>query len=233
MADQDHNKMSAKSKARLIFRFVISITIMGLILFYLPGNVQYWQGWVYFGSFIFLAIFTMLILPSGLTAERMSPGGNVKKWDYVFIAIYTPLNFLIPLFCAYDANQLHWSSMTPPYLNGIAAIFVLTGTGLTVCSTWTNRYFSSMVRIQKDRGQTVIQDGPYKIVRHPGYLGGVILYAFLPLLLNSLLGLIGSLLLVIAFFVRTYLEDQTLQNELEGYIEYTRKVSKRLIPFIW
>jgi protein-S-isoprenylcysteine O-methyltransferase Ste14 len=112
-------------------------------------------------------------------------------------------------------------------------VFVITGTSLTVWSTWTNQYFSGVVRIQKDRGQKVIQDGPYKMVRHPGYLGGVILYAFLPLLLNSLLGLVGSLILIIAFFIRTYLEDITLQKELEGYVEYTKKVGKRLIPFIW
>jgi protein-S-isoprenylcysteine O-methyltransferase Ste14 len=222
-----------KSKIRLIFRFVFSISLMGFLLFYIPGNYRYWQGWVYFASFIYLAIFTMLILPAGLSTERMSPGSNVKKWDYVFIALYTPLNFLIPFFCAYDANKLNWSNITPPVVNIIAALFVITGTCLTVWSTWTNQYFSGVVRIQKDRGQKVIQDGPYKMVRHPGYFGGVILYAFLPLLLNSVLGLVGSLILIIAFFIRTYLEDLTLQNELEGYIEYTKKVKKRLIPFVW
>jgi protein-S-isoprenylcysteine O-methyltransferase Ste14 len=175
----------------------------------------------------------MLILPAGLSTERMSPGSNVKKWDYVFIALYTPLNFLIPFICAYDANKLNWSNVISPLANIIAAFFVVTATALTVWSTWSNQYFSSMVRIQKDRGHKVIQDGPYKIVRHPGYFGGVVLYAFLPLLLNSVLGYAGSLLLIIAFFSRTYLEDITLQNELEGYMEYTKKVRTRLIPFVW
>jgi len=222
-----------KNKIRLIFRFIFSISLMFFLLFYLPGNYRYWQGWVYFASFIYLALFTMLILPAGLSAERMSPGSNVKKWDYVFIAIYTPLNFLIPLFCAYDANKLHWSNVIPLPVNIIAMFFVIAGTCLTVWSTWSNQYFSSMVRIQKDRGQKVIQDGPYKMVRHPGYLGGMTLTAFLPLLLNSVFGLVGSVIMLVAFFIRTYLEDLTLQNELEGYVEYTKKVRKRLLPFIW
>ncbi len=222
-----------KDKIRLIFRFAFSLSLMGFLLFYIPENYVYWQGWIYFLSFIFLALFTMLILPAGLSTERMSPGSNVKKWDYVFIALYTPLNFLIPFICAYDANKLNWSNVISPLANIVAAFFVVAATALTVWSTWSNQYFSSMVRIQKDRGQKVIQDGPYKIVRHPGYLGGVVLYAFLPLLLNSLLGYAGSLLLIIAFFIRTYLEDVTLQNELEGYMEYTQKVRNRLIPFVW
>jgi protein-S-isoprenylcysteine O-methyltransferase Ste14 len=221
------------TKIRFIFRFVFSISLMGFLLFYFSGNYLYWQGWIYFSSFIFLALFTMLILPPGLSTERMSPGGNVKKWDYVFIALYTPLNFLIPFICAYDANKLNWSNVFPPIANLMAAFIVVTATALTVWSTWTNQYFSGMVRIQKDRGQKVIQDGPYKIVRHPGYFGGVVLYTFLPLLLNSVLGYAGSLLLIIAFFIRTYLEDITLKNELEGYMEYTKKVRKRLIPFVW
>jgi protein-S-isoprenylcysteine O-methyltransferase Ste14 len=222
-----------KNKIRLVFRPFFSIALMFVALFYIPGNYLYWQGWIYFASFIYLALFTMLILPAGLSMERMSPGRDVKKWDYIFVAIYAPLNFLIPLVCAYDANKLHWSINLLPMANAIAAFFVILATLLTVWSTWTNRYFSSMVRIQKDRGHRVIQDGPYKIVRHPGYLGGVILYAFLPLLLNSIFGLIGSAILIIVFFVRTYYEDRTLQNELDGYIEYTQKVKIRLLPFIW
>jgi len=71
------------------------------------------------------------------------------------------------------------------------------------------------------------------MVRHPGYLGGMTLTAFLPLLLNSVFGLVGSVIMLVAFFIRTYLEDLTLQNELEGYVEYTKKVRKRLLPFIW
>jgi hypothetical protein len=121
-----------KSKMRLIFRFVFSISLMGYLLFYVPSNYWYWQGWIYFLSFIFLALFTMLILPAGLSTERMSPGSNVKKWDYVFIALYTPLNFLIPFICAYDANKLNWSNVISPLANIIAAFFVVTATALTV-----------------------------------------------------------------------------------------------------
>jgi protein-S-isoprenylcysteine O-methyltransferase Ste14 len=226
-------KDNMKNKFRLVLRYVFSVSIMFCVLFIIPGNYKYWQGWVYFVTFILLALFTMVICPPGLSEERMSPGANVKKWDYIFIAIYTPLNFLIPFFCACDANRFYWSNSVPLSVSAIASLFVIASSGLTIWSVWTNQYFSSMVRIQKDRGQKVIQDGPYKIVRHPGYFGGVILYIFLPLLLNSWLGLIGSFILILAFFIRTYLEDLTLKRELDGYVEYSKKVRSRLIPFIW
>jgi protein-S-isoprenylcysteine O-methyltransferase Ste14 len=219
-----------KNKIRLVVRYLFYISLMFCVLFVIPGNYRYWQGWVYFVTFALMALFTTVICPPGLSEERMSPGKNVKKWDYIFIALYTPMNFLIPLFCACDANRFNWSNSVPPSVSYLASLFVVASSGITTWSVWANKYFSSMVRIQKDRGQKVIQDGPYKFVRHPGYFGGVILYTFL---LNSWLGLIGSFILIVAFFIRTYLEDLTLQNELEGYVEYSQKVRSRLIPFIW
>jgi protein-S-isoprenylcysteine O-methyltransferase Ste14 len=98
---------------------------------------------------------------------------------------------------------------------------------------YINKFFSSVVRIQKDRGHKVIQDGPYKYVRHPGYVGIFFLAPAVPLILGSIWGLIPSGLFIIAIIIRTYLEDKTLHKELEGYKEYAKKVKYRLIPGIW
>jgi protein-S-isoprenylcysteine O-methyltransferase Ste14 len=98
---------------------------------------------------------------------------------------------------------------------------------------WTNNFFSSRVRIQTDRGQYVVQEGPYSFVRHPGYLGVLFWQPSIPLSLGSLWGLIPACLAVISIIIRTYLEDRMLQKELPGYSDYTRKVRYRLIRGIW
>ena len=96
-----------------------------------------------------------------------------------------------------------------------------------------NRFFSSVVRIQVDRGQVVINSGPYQFVRHPGYVGGILLYLALPLVLGSLTGLIPAACSIMILVVRTYLEDITLQKELPGYQEYAMTVKYRLLPGVW
>jgi protein-S-isoprenylcysteine O-methyltransferase Ste14 len=105
--------------------------------------------------------------------------------------------------------------------------------GFIMWAMFTNNFFSSKVRIQSDRGQYVVQQGPYKFVRHPGYLGVLFWMPSTALTMGSLWGLIPAALAVLTIIIRTYLEDKTLQKELPGYIEYTQKVRYRLIPGIW
>jgi protein-S-isoprenylcysteine O-methyltransferase Ste14 len=233
MAKGNDPKNLLRSKARLIFRFVFSTALMAFVIIKSAGTVNYWQGWVYMTLFTYLAVFTMLVLPSDLAMERMNPGEGVKKWDYVFVAFYTPMTFVIPALSAADAHRFHLSPGLPVSINAAAFLFIFFGTSLLVRSTWINQYFSSVIRIQNDRGQKVIQDGPYQIVRHPGYLGGMVIYLFLPPALNSLLGYAGAIPLIAALIIRTYFEDRTLQQELDGYRDYANIVKYRLIPKVW
>jgi protein-S-isoprenylcysteine O-methyltransferase Ste14 len=98
---------------------------------------------------------------------------------------------------------------------------------------WINPFFEPTVRIQKDRGHTVISGGPYKIVRHPGYLGGILYTLSAPLIIGSLYTFIPVAIYVLLIMLRTLLEDRTLQRELEGYSEYTKQTKYRLFPWIW
>ncbi len=101
--------------------------------------------------------------------------------------------------------------------------------------TWAmsiNRFFETSVRIQTERNHYVITEGPYKIVRHPGYSAAILWTFGFPMFIGSMMALYGGILMVVVFALRTYLEDKTLQNELEGYKEYSQKVKYRLIPFI-
>lgn len=94
-------------------------------------------------------------------------------------------------------------------------------------------FFSKVVRIQEDRGQRVVTRGPYRFVRHPGYVGTIIFELATAIMLGSLWAFIPGVLGASLTAVRTYLEGQTLQEELDGYEEYARHVSHLLLPGIW
>ena len=117
--------------------------------------------------------------------------------------------------------------MIPGYLLYISSNILL------IWAMALNRHFEATVRIQKDRGHKVITSGPYKIIRHPGYLSAILWAIGLPMILGSVYGFIPSAAAIIVIVIRTGLEDRTLLNELEGYTEYSKKVKYRLIPGIW
>ena len=96
-----------------------------------------------------------------------------------------------------------------------------------------NTHFEATVRIQKDRDHKVISEGPYRLVRHPGYLGAILWAIGIPMILGSFYGYIPSVVAIILFIIRTFLEDKTLQDELDGYYDYSKKVKFRLLPGIW
>jgi protein-S-isoprenylcysteine O-methyltransferase Ste14 len=96
-----------------------------------------------------------------------------------------------------------------------------------------NRFFSSVVRIQKDRGHQVVKTGPYRFVRHPGYTGMVAFTLATPLILGSRWAFVPAAITVGVMLLRTFLEDRTLHKELKGYAEYARTVRHKLVPAIW
>jgi len=100
-------------------------------------------------------------------------------------------------------------------------------------ATFTNRFFSSHVRIQADRGHTIVRTGPYRFMRHPGYTSGIVSWLSTPIFFSSIWAWIPTILTIIGYIIRTALEDRTLQEELPGYMEYTQEVRYRLLPGIW
>jgi protein-S-isoprenylcysteine O-methyltransferase Ste14 len=168
-----------------------------------------------------------------LINERLRPGKGIKTWDKIYWVLATSLFFITIILAALDSGRFQWSPDLPVYIYAAAALLYIIGYLIFAWARRTNNFFSSVVRIQKDRGQTVCQDGPYNYVRHPGYLGGFLYTSVTPLLLGSLWALIPTGITVVLMLVRTGLEDKTLTNELEGYKEYKARVKYRLIPFVW
>jgi protein-S-isoprenylcysteine O-methyltransferase Ste14 len=126
-----------------------------------------------------------------------------------------------------------WSSAMPASVYWSSVALYLIGQAIFVWARYTNRYFSSVVRIQTDRGQTVCKEGPYRFVRHPGYLGGFLFTATMGLMLGSWWAFIPQLIAALMLIPRTILEDRTLQAELPGYRDYVLETRYRLLPGIW
>ena len=228
--DQD---ISLIVKLRATSRVISGVIFMVAILFMSAGRWDFWHGWVYLLLWIYVELFIWLIVPSEILQERIKPGPGTKKWDYVFLASFFPLTYIIPLIAALDGGRHHWTGDFPQWVNVAAFVVILLGYSLMIQSLWKNRFFSATVRIQKERGHCVVDKGPYALIRHPGYAGLIVSSFAIPIALNSLWGLVPAGLYAIALVIRTYLEDVTLQKELPGYVDYAGRVRYRLIPRIW
>jgi protein-S-isoprenylcysteine O-methyltransferase Ste14 len=223
-----------KNRNLLIVRGILGPLMMFAILFLLAGRLDYWQGWVYtLLNVVILSVMAALFTKdAGLIEERLNPKEGMKSWDKLYFALSTPCYFLALILGGLDA-RFGWSAGMPGWVYaGGVGLYVL-GQAIFIWARYTNNYFSSVVRIQTDRGQTVCKDGPYRYVRHPGYVGGFLFAVATGLALGSWWACIPQLLAGLLLFWRTWMEDRTLQAELPGYAEYTQETRYRLIPGVW
>jgi len=130
-------------------------------------------------------------------------------------------------------ERFGWSHQITPVIHLIGLTFYGLGQGLFSWAMASNKNFSTAVRIQMDRGHTVATSGPYRYIRHPGYMGYIVSSLGMALALGSLWAIIPAGLIACFLVVRTVLEDRTLQDELPGYKDYAQGVRYRLLPGIW
>lgn len=224
-----------KLSFQMALRTAAGLFAVFLFLFIPAGRLDYWQGWLYLGLSLAILLVTRWVLRGSpeLIEERLKPGAGMKTWDKLYFALSTPLYLVMLVVAGLDAGRFGWSPPLPAwvYLTGVAVY--LAGQGLFLWAKRVNRFFATVVRIQAERGQTVCRDGPYRQVRHPGYVGGILFGVSSPLILGSLWALIPAVLAAALLVIRTLLEDRTLQAELAGYREYTQQVKYRLVPGVW
>lgn len=209
-----------------------------LVLFVCAGDIGWWQAWVY--SLLFVAAglggrFLAERRHPGLLAERQNIDNiqTVKAWDKV-LAPLMALSISLPLVIVAGLDhRFGWSPAFPLWLILLGFFLIAFGYAFAVWALVENRFFSSVVRIQTDRGHVVCDSGPYRIVRHPGYAGNILPLLGIVLALSSLWTLIPAAVALVIAVIRTALEDRTLQEELPGYKEYTRRVRYRLFPGIY
>jgi protein-S-isoprenylcysteine O-methyltransferase Ste14 len=214
---------------------MIQLLLFPLALFLAAGTVAWPAGWIFLILLYSFVVATVRLLSKhnpGLLEERMSVfKPNQKGWDKMFLlllAVSIGWLVLMPL----DAVRFHWSQV-PVWLQVVGALTLVGSFALIYLTFRKNAYLTPTVRIQKERGQTVVSTGPYQYVRHPMYTGFLLFFVGTALLLGSELGLLLSLVLIGLFGRRAVLEEHLLREDLPGYDAYMAKVNYRFIPHVW
>ena len=222
--------------AKLLFSTASLTAVLAVVLLVAAGTTQWPAAWG------FLAEVTVLNLGIGLWLARHDPAllaerlgspfqRSQKTWDKIFMAVVMVLYFGWITLIGLDAR---WAiSRMPSWLQWLGALVVALSTYVVFLTFRENSYAAPVVKIQRERGQTVVATGPYAIVRHPMYAGGLLLFLGAPLQLGSWLGLAAALLLIPVLSVRIVMEERTLGAELEGYADYAERVRWCLIPRVW
>jgi protein-S-isoprenylcysteine O-methyltransferase Ste14 len=214
----------------------IGTLLIGVVLFLAAGRLDWTMGWVYIGlQFLGLLInATILIIknPELIAARARLPDEATAKFDKIFGVVYTLMLFATMAVSGLDAGRFGWSTM-PTWVQYVSIALFIFGWLFSLWAMVSNKYFETTVRIQVDRGHQTVTSGPYAFVRHPGYVGFILLFGATPTLLGSWWGLVPAGVLSVVFILRTIREDQTLLEELTEYQEYAKKVRYRLLPGIW
>ena len=185
------------------------------------------------GAFLLAAAGTALGAFFGAIVLSGTFGEDTKPWDKALLSLFGLAYLFVPITGALDAGRYGWSSM-PQALWVLGLVLYAVFTFFTTWAMAVNTHFEKTVRIQTDREHRVIDTGPYRIVRHPGYAGTILGFLLSPpFLLLSWWALVPAGAAALVLVVRTALEDRFLRRELEGYAEYAKRVRYRLVPFLW
>jgi len=206
-----NNDSNQKEKLgiKIVLKSISIFIVFIIITFITAGKLDYWQGWVFNGLNILFILITYIVLidRKDLIKERMKPGKGMKKWDRIYYAVSTPIFFFMFIISILDASRFYWKPTIPLIFIFLGIILYSIGQIIVLWAKKTNKFFSSVVRIQSERKQTVCTDGPYRYVRHPGYIGGLIFTIGTPFMLGSFWGLFPAIITIFLVFGRTYLEE--------------------------
>jgi len=230
--------ISQAPSPRLWFSLILTYLFIPLVLLVCGGDLRWWQGWVFSVLFIIASIGGRILAENrhpGLLVERATSLSkmNAKSWDKV-LAPLMAISLSFPLVIVAGLDHLYeWTSVFPIWLNILGLVIIALGYAFAAWALVENRFFSGTVHIQLDRGHVVCDSGPYRIVRHPGYSGNILSLAGIVLALDSIWTLIPAAAALIIAVIRTALEDRSLQEELPGYRDYSKRVRYRLFPGIY
>lgn len=213
---------------------VFSVAITSVCLFGSVGRLDWLNAWVLLGLNFVASIVTTALLWRNpeLLAERSNIKAG-KSWDKAIVGIVVLLGPMATWITAGLDTRFHWSDGMPPVAFIVGVVVAVLAAALIAWAMRSNKFFSSVVRIQKDRGHVVVTSGPYRFVRHPGYTGMSVFTLATPLILNSRWAFAPAMATAATAVLRTALEDRTLHNELDGYADYARRVKYKLVPVIW
>ena len=221
-----------KSILRRIVQTISTLIFQCILLFVSAWSLSWNWAWIFIATGVIILVINYIVLPREVIEERGRKKENVKKWDKILMTMN-----IIPVLGIYVLSGLdyrfNWSNNLHYSIHIIGLIVLFLGAMLFTWSMVSNKFFSTMVRIQDERGHQVAIEGPYKYVRHPGYVDFILMALATTIALGSIVALSMSCLVSVIFIICTTLEDKILHIELKGYEEYSKKVKYRLIPLIW
>ena len=219
--------MSAKIFCGLLFLIVI---------LFLPANTIFWpEAWFYIMLQTSISYSIILWLRNNnpeLLKERFSFKKPTKIWDMAIWIMFIIFFIILCVTASLDANRYHWTKV-PLLIQSMGFAGIIFWGFIHFSVLKANKYAYLIVEVCINRGQKVVKEGPYHVIRHPMYIGFIIFFISLPLALGSFYALTPGILVAVAFIIRTHLEDKVLQEELPGYKTYSQEVKYRLLPGIW
>ena len=214
-----------------MLRILAFETMLAATLFLAAGRWDLPWFWAVIAVHSALLTVGMSSIDPALQRERLKPGPGGKDRYLRLIALPFILAHLIV--AGLDVGRLHWSRPVPTGIQALALIGYAAGMALSVCAMLSNRFFSPVVRIQHERGHTLVTSGPYRFVRHPGYVGAILASACGGVALGSWWSLVPLAPFAALFLRRTAVEDRMLRADLDGYVGYAERVRYRLVPGLW
>ena len=217
-------------------RLVAGTAAFAALLFVTAGTVAWPAAWAYLVTIsAVMAVYAVIIvrLHPELIEERRNPPADAKSWDKPFVVIVGMVGPVVFVLLAGLDHRFGWTGPTAAWVQVVGILAVAAGGMITNYAVAANRFFSSVVRIQRDRGHQVIDAGPYRYIRHPGYAGSMVHMIGVSFALGSRVALAAAIVFCLVLAARTALEDRTLRRELDGYADYARRVRFRLLPGVW
>jgi protein-S-isoprenylcysteine O-methyltransferase Ste14 len=209
----------------------VSTAVVGAVLFVAAGRTDLPFFWAYLGLWIAATVASGLVIDPTLVRERILPGAGAR--DVPFTGAFVLLALGQLAVAGLDVGRFHWSDTVPAAAQAAGLLAVIAALAVASWALAVNPFFSSVIRIQTDRGHRLITAGPYRWVRHPAYAAGPFLMIGTGVALGSWAGALVGLLLVAMVVRRTAEEDRVLRAELAGYEAYAGWVRYRLIPGVW
>jgi protein-S-isoprenylcysteine O-methyltransferase Ste14 len=231
------NSQQRTISPRVIVQMLFFVVVIPFLPLLISWRWDWWEAWV-FAIICILGFAISRALAArrhpDLLAERarFMQHEDAKPWDKILAPLVGLGGGLIPLVAGLDA-LFDWSPTFSLPVKILSLVILLAGYALGSYALIENRFFSGMVRIQTDRDHQVVSSGPYRWMRHPGYAGALWSYLAMPLFLDSGWAFLPAVFLTIVLIIRTNLEDRVLQDELEGYRDYVKRVRYRLLPGVW
>lgn len=222
-------------KPRFFFKTLSTSLVFSAILFVSAGSFFYFNGYLFLSTNLMTGLMNFWSIRSNteLLEERSRIQTDAKDWDKKLLAVSALVYLINVVVAGLDSGRFHWSRSIPLTVMILGVIMTLVGQIFFLVARRENKFFSSIVRIQSERGHSVCNTGIYTYVRHPGYLGMIISLCGFPMLTASYWSILPTALAVVLLIIRTKMEDTTLQLELKGYKAYAHATRYKLIPKIW